>query len=148
MIDTRTRVCTRCSLYINTWYKYIFHTEHVLHERVARTNVTYDTWNLVYTTWYVGCLRFKNPPKRKPLQKQLAACRVKEDHPTLCDDAAVQWLFGEQMCHAHPVLHRLAQRPHPCLPLLLHLMMELMTTLKIPKKTSCRAGKRRPTHAF
>ena len=37
------------------------------------------------------------PPKRKPLQKQLAACRVKEDHPTLCDDAAAAvfvWPYG------------------------------------------------------
>ena len=35
------------------------------------------------------------PPKRKPLQKQLAACRVKE-HPTLCDDAAAVffWPYG------------------------------------------------------
>ena len=49
--------------------------------------------------------------KRKPLQKVLAACRVNEDHPTLCNDAAAQCLFAEQMCHAHPVLHRLAQRP-------------------------------------
>ena len=35
----------------------------------------------------------------------------KEDHPTLCDDAAARCLFAEQMWHAHPVLHRLAQRP-------------------------------------
>ena len=49
------------------------------------------------------------PKKLKPLQKQLAASRVKEDHPTLCDDAAA--VFAKQMCHAHLVLHRLAQRP-------------------------------------
>ena len=37
------------------------------------------------------------PEKRKPLHKQLAACRVKEDHPTLCDDAAATvfgWPYG------------------------------------------------------
>ena len=36
------------------------------------------------------------PKKRKPLQKEFAACRVKEDHPTLCDDAAAVfvWPYG------------------------------------------------------
>ena len=37
------------------------------------------------------------PKKRKRLQKQLTACRVKEDHPTLCDDAEAAvfvWPYG------------------------------------------------------
>ena len=55
---------------------------------------------------------FQDSPKNVNLyvQKLLAACRVKEDYPTLCDDVAAQCLFAEQMCHAPPVLHRLAQR--------------------------------------
>ena len=81
-----------------------------LHPSVSTITPGYRAWNKNHKTSYSAFFS-RLPPKRKPLQKLLAACRVKEDHRTLCDDAAAQCLFAEQMCHAHPVLHRLAQRP-------------------------------------
>ena len=81
-----------------------------LHPSVSTITPGYRAWNKNHKTSY-SAFRSRLPKKRKPLQKLLAACRVKEDHPTLCDDAAAQCLFAEQMCRAHPVLHRLAQRP-------------------------------------
>ena len=81
-----------------------------LHPYVSTITPGYRARNKKHKTSYIAVLS-RLPKKRKPLQKLLAACRVKEDYPTLCDDVAAQCLFAEQMCHAHPVLNRLAQCP-------------------------------------
>ena len=64
-----------------------------------------------------------------------------QDHPTLCDDAAAQCLFAEQMCHVHPVLHRLAQRP-PSVPASTITRDEVAygDSKNSKEKTSCGAG--------
>ena len=112
------------------------------HPSVSTITPGYRAWNKNLKTSYSAFLS-RLPPKRKPLQKQLAACRVEEDHPTHCEDAAAQCLFAEHMCHAHPVLHRLAQRP-PSVPASTITPDEIAyddpKNTKIPKKTSCGAG--------
>ena len=65
-----------------------------LHPSVSTITPGYRVWNKNHKRVTVP---FKNPQKRKPLQKQLAACREKEDHPTLCDDAVAAvfvWPYG------------------------------------------------------
>ena len=69
-----------------------------LHPSVSTITPGYRAWNKNLKTSYSAFLS-RLPPKRKPLQKQLAAFRVKEDHPTLCDDAAAAaavfvWPYG------------------------------------------------------
>ena len=81
-----------------------------LHPSVSTITPGYRAWNKNHKTSH-GAFLSRLPRKRNPLQKLLAAFRVKKDHATLCDDAAAKSLFAEQMCHAHPVLHRLVQRP-------------------------------------
>ena len=80
-----------------------------LHPSASTITPGYRAWNKDHKTSYSAFLS-RLLKKRKPLQKLIAAYRVKEDHPTLCDDAAAQCLFAQQMCHTHPILHRLAQR--------------------------------------
>ena len=110
-----------------------------LHPSVSTITPGYRAWNKNRKTSY-SAFRSRLPKKRKPLQKLLAACRVKEDHPTLCDDAAAQCLCAEQMCHAHPVLHRLAQRP-PSVPASTVTPDEITydDSKNSPKKTRCGA---------
>ena len=111
-----------------------------LHPSVSNITPGYRAWNKNHKTSY-SAFPSRLPKKRKPVQKLLAAYRVKEDHPTLCDDAAAQCLFAEQMCHVHPVLHRLAQRP-PSVPASTITRDEMAydDSKNSQKNTSCGAG--------
>ena len=102
-----------------------------LHPSVSTITPGYRDWNKNHKTSYSAFLS-RLPQKRKPLQKLLASCRVKEDDPTPCDDAATQCL-PNRCAIPTPFSTVLLNAPHPCLPLL-HLMKRLMTTLKLLKK--------------
>ena len=91
-----------------------------LHPSVSTITPGYRAWNKNHKTSYSAFLS-RLPQKLKPLQKLLAACRVKEDDPTLCDDAAAQCLQNRCVMPT-PFSTVLLNAPHPCLPLLLHLM--------------------------
>ena len=62
-----------------------------LHPSVSTITPGHRAWNKNHKTSYSAFLS-RLPQKLKPLQKLLAACRVKEDDSTLCDDAAAQCL--------------------------------------------------------
>ena len=109
-----------------------------LHPSVSTITPGYRAWNKNHKTSYSAFLS-RLPPKHKPLQKLLAACRVKEDDPTLCDDAAAQCL--QNRCVMPTVLHRLAQRP-PSVPASTITPDEIAydDSKNTKKKTSCGAG--------
>ena len=81
-----------------------------LHPSVSTITPGYRAWNKNHKTSYSAFFS-RLPQKRKPLQKPLAACRVEEDDPTLCDDAAAQCLQNRCVTPTPFSTVRLAQRP-------------------------------------
>ena len=101
-----------------------------LHPSVSPITPGYRAWNKNLKTSYSAFLS-RLPKKRKPLRKLLAACRTTPHFVTMQQHNVC---LQNKCVMSTPFSTVLLNAPHPCLPLLLHVMKWLMTTLKIPKK--------------
>ena len=95
-----------------------------LHPSVSTITPGFIAWNDSHKTFYSAFLS-RLLKKRKPLQKLLAVCRVKEDHPHFVTMQQHNVCLQNRCVMPTPFSTVLLNAPHSCLPLLLHLMKYL-----------------------